>query len=151
MAAEAAMQTARYFDLDDGPTNKMLAYLDALSRWHSGTAEHFDGWLTGAVREIGMLPSAVRRHFNDWHYRTCGAYFGATPERREAKWRELARHLGGELDAVLADPALAKGSGTNLKDRPTTLGERIHALCNELWEALQHGGDADKLAVKLQG
>lgn len=144
------MAHARYFDLEDGPTNKVLIYLDSLSRSQSGTDEQMHGWISGTIRAIGLLPAPVKRHFNPLHYSIGNAHFEADSQRRDSMWRELADDLAGELDAVLADPSLAKGAGADLKSRPATLGERLTAICEKLWEAVAQGGNADSLAAQLE-
>uniref|UniRef100_B0T9C3 Uncharacterized protein n=1 Tax=Caulobacter sp. (strain K31) TaxID=366602 RepID=B0T9C3_CAUSK len=143
--------TSRYFNLDDTPTTKNLGGLDHLSRQHcrGGDLHTFDILLHAALERFSLLPKAVGRHFDTYRFYTCGSHERMSDAEREALWKALAQDLATGLDKVLADPLLTRGSGVDLSDRPTTMGERVGAICEALSQALQRGGDLNGLAARL--
>ncbi|MBN9438941.1 hypothetical protein [Bosea sp. (in: a-proteobacteria)] len=107
-------------------------------------------WICAIIESLKLLPSSVANHFRVGSYFIGGAHFETNDEGRQRLWQRLGAQLKGEIDAVLADPALKRAEAPDLSDRPTTKGERLVKICDELQQALTSGRDADQIAARLE-
>jgi hypothetical protein len=133
----------RYFDTGDEVTDANLRVLEHLSGndAHGGEYGLFDIHIQATIGCYKMLPAAVRHHFRINPY--VGDYYSLSDARREALWSGIAAGLDAGLTAVATDPALRRGGGADLSDRPQSMGERIIAACDALMAAVDRGGPRD--------
>lgn len=141
----------RHFDTGDQATDDNLAHLDhlAATSWY-GDASHMHDWVSGIIGSLKLLPPAIARHFLTGAYFIGGQHYSTDDAGRQKLWTRLAAQLNAELDAVVADPSLQREAAPDLSGRPTTKGERIVAVCDELQHVLDAGGDGDRVAAKLE-
>ena len=95
-----------------------------------------------------MLPAEVRRRFRVSPY--VGDYFRPSNDWRMRTWTAIAKDLDEGLSAVVEDPALQKGSGADLSDRPASRGEQISAICKKLEAIYDRGGSWDGAVAELE-
>jgi hypothetical protein len=137
----------RYWNTGDSATDANLTYLESLGTpWPGITVEPFMDKVRGAINVTSMLPEAVRRHFALPSLFIGAMAYDWNAERLQAEADKLCAAIEKGLEAAAADPALTRGGGADLSDRPTSRGEDVLAAL-AVFKASR--GDAEYQALRI--